>query len=63
MVYIGFICNRLKLQIGSASLAQMDQNLIEEEIKMKQVYEELRKSISTKYFSLDEVNYGHLHCA
>ncbi|KAA0720945.1 Coiled-coil domain-containing protein 87 [Triplophysa tibetana] len=48
------VYNVFTKEINSASLAQMDQNLIEEEIKMKQVYEELRKSISTKYFSLDE---------
>ncbi|XP_056604571.1 coiled-coil domain-containing protein 87 isoform X2 [Triplophysa dalaica] len=48
------VYNVFTKEIDSTSLAQMDQNLIEEEIKMKQVYEELRKSISTKYFSLDE---------
>lgn len=44
--------NVLTEEIDSASLARMDQNLIEEE--MKKVYEELCKSISTKYFSFDE---------
>lgn len=49
------VCNHFKLQIDSASLDRMDQNLVEEEIGMKKVYEELRKSISTRYFSFDEV--------
>lgn len=58
MIYIGFMVRYViifKLQIDSASLARMDQNLVEEEIGMKKVYEELRKSISTRYFSFDEV--------
>ncbi|XP_057180529.1 coiled-coil domain-containing protein 87 isoform X2 [Triplophysa rosa] len=48
------VYNVFTKEIDPASLAQMDQNLIGEEIKMKKVYEELHKSISTKYFSLDE---------
>nr|XP_055046557.1 coiled-coil domain-containing protein 87 isoform X2 [Misgurnus anguillicaudatus] len=41
-------------EIDSASLARMDQNLVEDKIEMRKVYEELSKSISTKYFSFDE---------
>ncbi len=35
----------------------MDQNLVEEKIDISKVFEELSKSISTKYFNFDEVSW------
>lgn len=36
----------------------MDRNLVGENMEMSKVYEELSKSISTKYFKFDEVSCG-----
>jgi len=35
----------------------MDQNLVGENIEISKVFDELSKSISTKYFSFDEVSW------
>ncbi|XP_073693855.1 coiled-coil domain-containing protein 87-like [Garra rufa] len=48
------VYNDLTKEIDSASLALMDQNLVEERMEISKVFEELSKSISTKYFNLDE---------
>ncbi|ROI15405.1 Coiled-coil domain-containing protein 87 [Anabarilius grahami] len=40
--------------IDSASVIQMDRNLVGENMEISKVYEELSKTISTKYFNFDE---------
>ncbi|XP_051546470.1 coiled-coil domain-containing protein 87 [Myxocyprinus asiaticus] len=46
------VYNDLTKEIVSASV--MDRNLVEESMEIKKVYEELSKSIPTKYFNFDE---------
>ncbi|KAL1275725.1 hypothetical protein QQF64_035348 [Cirrhinus molitorella] len=48
------VYNDLTKEIDSASLALMDQNLVEESMDISKVFEELSKNISTKYFNFDE---------
>ncbi|XP_048010980.1 coiled-coil domain-containing protein 87 isoform X2 [Megalobrama amblycephala] len=48
------VYNDLNKEIDSASVIQMDRNLVGENMEISKVYEELSKSISTKYFNFDE---------
>lgn len=48
------VYNDLTKEIDSASVLQMDQNLVEQKQEMSNVYEELFKNISTKYFNFEE---------
>ncbi|XP_016390477.1 coiled-coil domain-containing protein 87-like isoform X1 [Sinocyclocheilus rhinocerous] len=48
------VYNDLTKEIDSASVTLMDQNLVEEKMDISKVFEELSKSISTKYFNFDE---------
>lgn len=48
------VYNDLYKEIDSASVTQMDRNLVGENIEISKVYDELSKSISTKYFNFDE---------
>ncbi|XP_056312352.1 coiled-coil domain-containing protein 87 [Danio aesculapii] len=48
------VYNELTEEIDSASVLQMDQNLVEQKLEMSKVYEELFRNISTKYFNFEE---------
>ncbi|XP_050963361.1 coiled-coil domain-containing protein 87 [Labeo rohita] len=48
------VYNDLTKEIDSATVALMDQNFVEENMELSKVFEELSKSISTKYFNFDE---------
>lgn len=48
------VYNDLTKEIDSASVLQMDRNLVEQKLEMSKVYEELFKTISTKYFNFEE---------
>ncbi|KAK7149749.1 hypothetical protein R3I94_009151 [Phoxinus phoxinus] len=48
------VYNDLIKEIDSTSVTRMDRNLVGENIAISQVYDELSKSISTKYFNFDE---------